>query len=193
MAHKINLRKAAALQTVLQDTIKSVTIAPNVQLNEWQNPEQTLQEANAQLLANDARRNDLLMSMYSIRSQVAAFNATSGVSSKLTHMAYVDKRVAQLTDMLAAAEKVESIDVIKGRLDKIKNRPADSRASIYGHADEVAASVLTAEQIAGIKNVIRDLKKQKNALNDEVLELNVRTEFELTADVETVLAREGLI
>ena len=193
MAHKINLRRAAALQTTLLDTIKTVAIQPNINLNEWQDPAQALRDANAKLLANDARRNDLLMSVYSIRSQVAAFNATSGISSKLTHMAYIDKRMAQLTDMINGVEKIDTIDVIEGKLEKIRNRPADSRASIYGHNDEVTASVLTAEQIEGIRGVIRDLKKQKNALNDEVLELNVRTEFELADDVEAVLTREGLI
>ena len=193
MAHKINLRRAAALQTTLLDTIRSIKIETNIRLNEWQDPAQALQEGNTQLLANDARRNDLLMSLYSIRAQVGVNNAASGVSQKLSHMAYIDKRVAQLTEMIDGVERVETVEVIAGRLEKIRNRPADSRASLYGHHDEVTSSVLTNEQIEGIRGIVRDLKKQKTSLNDEVLELNVRTEIELSADVEAVLVREGLI
>jgi hypothetical protein len=57
----------------------------------------------------------------------------------------------------------------------------------------VRTGVLTTEQIENIRGVVRDLRKQKSTLNDEILELNIKTELELTPDVEAVLAREGLI
>lgn len=193
MAIKINLRRAAALQNVLHETIKGIEVEPNIEVNEWQEPAEVLQAANAQLFVNDSRRNDLLMSIYTIRSLVATQNAMSGVSGKLSHMAYIDKRIAQLTDLVGNATKLESLDVIKGRLDKIRNRPADSRASLYHRDEDVRVCVLTQEQIDNIKSVIKELKKQKTNLNDEVLELNVRTEIELTPEVDAILSREGLI
>lgn len=193
MAHKINLRRAAALQNVLHDLIKSIEVNSNIELNEWQQPEQVLQEANARLFANDARRNDILMSIYTIRSLVSAQNAASGISGKLCHMAYVDKRITQLNDLIDSAVKIETLDVIKGRLDKIRNRPTDSRASLYHRDEDVRVTVLSQEQIDQVKSIIRELKKQKTSLSDEVLELNVRTEIELTPEVDAVLSREGLI
>jgi len=134
-----------------------------------------------------------LMSIYTIRSLVATQNAVCGISGKLSHMAYIDKRIAQLTDTVGNAVKIEALDVIKGRLEKIRNRPADSRASIYHRDEDVRVTVLTQGQIDQIKSVIKELKKQKTTLGDEVLELNVRTEVELTPEVETILTREGLI
>jgi hypothetical protein len=193
MAHKINLRRAAALQNVLHETIKTIEVEPNIEVNEWQAPEEVLQAANRKLFLNDSRRNDLLMSIYTIRSLVATQNAVCGISGKLSHMAYIDKRIAQLTDTVGNAVKIEALDVIKGRLEKIRNRPADSRASIYHRDEDVQVTVLTQEQIDQIKSVIKELKKQKTTLGDEVLELNVRTEVELTPEVETILTREGLI
>lgn len=193
MAHKINLRRAAALQNVLHDTIKSISIDPNIEVNEWQTPEEVIAQANAQLFANDSRRNDLLMSIYTIRSLVATQNAASGISGKLSHMAYIDKRIAQLTDIVGNAVKIENIEVIRGRLDKIRARPADSRATLYHRDEDVRVCAVTQEQIDQIKSIIRDLKKQKTALNDEVLELNVRMEIELTPEVDVILMREGLI
>ena len=193
MAHKINLRRAAALQTVLHDTIKNIQSEPNIEVNEWQNPQEVIAQANAQLFVNDSRRNDLLMSIYTIRSLVAAQNAASGISSRLSHMAYIDKRIAQLTDLVGNAVKLETMEVIQGRLEKIRNRPADSRAALYHRDEDVRVCVVSQEQIDQVKSIIRDLKKQKTNLNDEVLELNVRTEIELTPEVDAILAREALI
>ena len=193
MAHKINLRRAAALQTVLHDTIKNIQSEPNIEVNEWQNPQEVIAQANAQLFVNDSRRNDLLMSIYTIRSLVATQNAASGISSRLSHMAYIDKRIAQLTDLVGNAVKLETMEVIQGRLEKIRNRPADSRAALYHRDEDVRVCVVSQEQIDQVKSIIRDLKKQKTNLNDEVLELNVRTEIELTPEVDAILAREALI
>lgn len=194
MATKINLRKAAALQTILHDLIKTIVVTPVVRINEFQDPATIINEASAVFYANDTRRNDLMMSIYSIRSQVGVQNAMCGVSNKLGHIAYIDRRISQLTDMVSNAEKVQEIAVITGKLDKIRNRPADSRASFYGgERDEVETGIMTEDQIASIQGVIRDLKRQKSNINDEILELNVRTEFDLTPEVESVLQREGLI
>ena len=95
---------------------------------------------------------------------------------------------------MESAKKLLDIGVIQGKLEKIKNRPADnSRASLYGHYDEVETGVLNEQQIESIRSVVRDLRKQKSTLNDEILELNIKTEIELTPEVEAVLLREKLI
>jgi hypothetical protein len=193
MATKLNLRKAAATQTILQDLLKSIDVINSIELNEFQDPATAINEANGKLFANDTRRNDVLMSIYSIRSLVGLQNAISGVGSKLTQIAYIDKRISQLEQLIDGVTPIMAMDVIQGKLEKIRTRPADSRASIYGHADEVRTSVLSTEQIENIRGVIRDLRKQKSALNDEILELNIKSEIELTPDVEAVLTREGLI
>ena len=193
MATKLNLRKAAALNTVLQDMLKNLEVLTTIDLNEFQDPATAIATANALVFATDSRRNDVLMSIYSIRSMIGVQNTVSGVNSRLSHITYIDKRIHQLESMIDNAEKLLDITVIQGKLDKIKTRPAESRASIYGHNDEVRTGVLTTEQIENIRGVVRDLRKQKSTLNDEILELNIKTELELTPDVEAVLAREGLI
>lgn len=193
MAIKLNLRKAAATQTILQDLLKSIEVANSVELNEFQDPAIAVNEANAKLFINDTRRNDVLMSIYSIRSLVGLQNAISGVGSKLTQIAYIDKRISQLEQLIDGVTPMLAMDVITGKLEKIRSRPAESRASIYGHADEVRTGVLSTEQVESIRGVVRDLRKQKSALNDEILELNIKSEIELTPDVEAVLTREGII
>jgi hypothetical protein len=193
MAKKITLRKANTLQNALNDLLKNIEVKARIDINEFVDVESTIASSNVQFFADDARRNDILMSVYSIRGLVGVTNATAGITTRLTHAAYVDRRVKHLEEILSNTNKLENLDVIKGKVEKIKARPADSRASIYGRDDEVGTGVLTDAQMTTIRGVMQDLKKQKQTINDEVLELNVRTEIELPDDVEAVLTREGLL
>lgn len=188
---KLTLRKANALQNAILEQIKSIEVNASISVNEFQNVSDTITNAREQLVANDLRRDSLLQALYQIRAQVSAYNENSGVSKRLTRAAYLDKRMTQLK-ALAESTVAEDRAVINGKLDKIRNRPAESRASFYS-GDEVTTGLLTQEQVSGYKAQILSLKKEKQKLNDEVLELNVRTEFELSNDVEAILVKESLV
>ena len=193
MATTLNLRKASALQTALNDMLKTIDVKTSIDLTEFKDPATELATASATLFANDSRRNDLLTCVYSLRSLVGLQNAVTGVTARLTHIAYIDKRVAQLEHIVNTTPELLDMQVITGKLDKIKNRSVDSRESIYGRHDEVTTGVLSKDQLESIRTVIRDLRKQKSTLNDEILELNIQSQIELTPDVEVILQREGLI
>jgi hypothetical protein len=193
MATKISLRKANALQKNILDLMNSVEISTTVSINEFQNVEATVTRAAQELLQNDVRRSDLLMSYYTLRGLVSAANAACGINLRLGEMAYVDRRLTQLHALTQSSAVVGEAEVIFGRLEKIRTRPADSRASLYHRDEEVTTGVLSQEQVDNIRRVVSDLKKQKQKLSDEVLELNVRTEVELTPEVEVILQREGVI
>jgi hypothetical protein len=188
---KISLRKANAIQNSINDSLKSIKISTTVDINEFEDPQQKIVQYNASLFDKDQKRGNLLMAQYTIRGLVGAANASSGIDSKLTKSAYIDKRIAQLNE-LNSAEEQTSIEVIVGKLDKIKNRKEDSRMSLYGK-DDVTTSVLTPAQIKEVKNLILNLQKEKQKLNDEILELNVRTEIELPQEVIDVLQAENLV
>lgn len=193
MATKISLRKASALQKVITELMASIEIKTTIEINEFQDVEIMLTKGAEDLLKNDVRRSDLLMSYYTLRGLVSTANANQGINLRLGEAAYIDKRIAQLTPLTQATAVVADAGVLLGKLDKIRNRPADSRASLYGRDEEVSTGVLPENQVEAIRKVVSDLKKQKQKLNDEVLELNVRTEVELTPEVEAVLQREGVI
>jgi len=57
----------------------------------------------------------------------------------------------------------------------------------------VSTSVVGKDQIDQAKAEIQNLKKQKQKLNDEVLELNIKTEIPLSDDVVATLQAEGLV
>jgi hypothetical protein len=189
----LTLRKANAVQAGINDAIKSIKIEATLELNEFQDVQTALVKANETLFANDSRRQRLLLALYNIRGLVGSANAQSGIDLKLATAAFLDKRVAQL-DELAKLAVVTDIAVINGKLDKIRNDKGEGRVSrIYGYSDTVSTTVVSQEQIDQVKAEIQNLKKQKQKINDEVLELNIRTEIPLSDDVVKTLTDEGLI
>jgi hypothetical protein len=188
----ITLRKANAVQNSINEAIQAIKIETSVNLNEFQDPVETLQKANDTLFTNDARRQKLLLALYNIRGLVGTANASSGVDVNLAKAAFIDKRIKQLEE-LNRATVVGDIAVLTGKLKKIKDRPADARTSVYGYNDTVESGVIAPEQANQIKDEIKNLKKQKQKINDEVLELNIKTEIPLSEDTVATLTAEGLL
>jgi len=130
----------------------------------------------------------LLQAFYNIRALVATANASCGISTNLAKAAFIEKRLQQLLSF-ASQKPVTDMDVIKGRLDRIKNR--DDK-EYYGR-DTVTTSIIGKEQIAQAKAEIKNLKKQKQKINDENLDLNFKTEIPLSEDTVSVLTEEGIL
>ena len=187
---KITLRRANALQNSIQDHLKTIDTKVSVSLNEFQDPEGVVAVARGELLANDMRRAQLTKALYKIRASVGKQNVYVGISDLLADAAYIDKRLSHLKG-LTESDATESHVVLKGKLDKIANNKSDRH--MYGYTDTVSTGVLSLDQINGFKGDIRELKKQKQSINDKVLELNVRTEIELDADTLEVLTKEQLV
>ena len=191
MAVKISLRKANAVQVNINDLLKNIAVKPTIEISEFVDPVATLQSANDALMAADVRRSDLLMALYSIRATVGIANFNSGIGNRLSHLAYIDKRLSQLDVLVSETAQIKDLQIISGQLEKIRNRREEHR--LYGYENTVTSGVLQASQVDSIRSIMRELKKQKQKLNDEVLELNVRTEIELTDEVEAILVKEGIL
>jgi hypothetical protein len=187
---KITLRKANALQNAIQDHLKTIDTKVSISINEFQDPKSEVSVARGDLVAADMRRGSLTQVLYRIRAQVGRANTEAGIGDLLADAAYIDKRVGHLKS-LAESEPTDAETVLVGKLDKIRNDKTERR--IYGYSDTISTGVLNSEQIDGFKGDIRELKKQKQALNDKILELNVRTEIELDADTVAVLTKEHLV
>ena len=189
----ITLRKANAVQNSINDAVKNIRVELTVEINEFQNVEDTLSKANNELIVNDGRRQNLTMALYNIRALVGTANAANGIDTALAKAAFIDKRISQL-EQLASGTEITSLEVVKGKLEKIKNDKGDNtRRSLYGYSDTVSTGVLSKEQIAQARTEILNLKKQKQKLNDEILELNIKTEIPLGDDTVATLTAEGLL
>lgn len=187
---KITLRKAAVLQNAINDVVKQIDIKSEVALTEFHRPEDEIARVAAEVRTNIQRRNSLNLALYAIRQRVSLANHDAGVNGNLTAVAELEKQIQFYTG-LASKEVRESADVLAGKLRKISEQEAKSR--IYGYGDTVSTSVFTAEDIAGFRKTVSDLKKNKQQLQDTILELNVRTEIALDDETVAVLQAEGLL
>jgi hypothetical protein len=190
----ITLRKANAIQHSINEAIKNIKVDLTVEINEFETVEEVITKANSLLVENDTRRQKLTMALYNIRALVGTANTSSGIDTALAKAAFIDKRIGQLEE-LAKATEITSLDVIKGKMDKIRNEKnvETARSRIYGYSDTVTTGVLSAEQIMQAKAEVLSLKKQKQKINDEVLEFNIKTEIPLSEEVVAVLQAETLI
>lgn len=189
---KITLRKANALQTAINDVIKNIEFTTTVSINEFQNPQEVISAAEAVFAKNMQRRDALYIALYELRKLVSKGNDVSEISQKLADVAFLEKQISFLSGL--ASKNVRETDaVINGKLDKIRNRKEDSRASLYGRDDTVDTSILLQEDIDGFRTLVAQAKKQKQRLQDEILEMNVRTEVPLSDTTVKTLTDEGII
>ena len=188
---KITLRKANALQNSINEALRHIDVKTKVSLNEFQDPEGLLAVSAADAKKNIDRRVSLTNALYDIRGGVGYVNHTAGVDEKLTEIARIEKQI-QLYTAYVGVEAREALSVIVGKLDKIRNGK-DERRSIYGYGDTVDTGVFSADDIVGFKGVVANLKKQKQALQDAVLEANVRNEVVLKQTTVETLTAENLL
>ena len=182
---KLTLRKAKAIQSSINTAIEAIPARSSVALTEFHDPDEILRNANDILFKNDNRRRSLLSVLYAIRSKAGIMTATSGVSELLAQAAYIDKRISQLEDIAKPGAMLDAT-VLAGKLNKIKGDTNHYR-------EEVTTSVLTLEQLDVISSQIKSLKRDKQKINDTVLELNIKTEIEIDDTIVKTLTDEGLI
>ncbi len=186
---KITLRKANTLQNNINDTLKQIAVASEVSLTEFHSPEHEIARVRAEAEKNIQRREHLNHALYDIRQRVSDANFAAGVNRNLTAVAELEKQIQFYTG-LAGKEVRLGVDVVAGKLRKISESKSER---IYGYNDTVSTSVWTAEDLAGFKKTVSDLKKAKQQLQDSILETNVRTEIQLSDETVNVLQSEGLV
>ena len=189
---KITLRKANALQIAIGEAVKNISVETDVKINEFQVGEAEIARVASEFRENLARRTQLVNAMYAIRKAVSTANAGAGVDVKLADVAMLEKQV-QFYNGLAGKKVREDAVVVEGQLNKLRESKDDSRRSIYGYASTVDTSVLTAEDIRSFRTAAATAKKSKQKLQDELLEINVRTEITLAQDTVQFLTAEGLL
>lgn len=186
----VSLRKASVLQTAINEAIRGISTDTEVSVNEFQNGEAAVQAAADAFRASVARRDALTRALYSIRGEVAQVNFTSGVNAMLTQVAEVEKQIQFYSGLATKTVRLEA-NVLEGQLAKL--RVIEAKNTIYGYKDSVTTSVLTAEDVAGFKKTVSELKRTKQKLQDSILEANVRNEITLSTESEATLRTEGLL
>jgi hypothetical protein len=185
---QISLRKANAIQVAINEVLKGLEFKAEIAINEFQKPEATIEAASKTFFANVDRREALLRSLYEIRKATAAMNAANGIDNRLADLALLEKDFVFFSGQAKVKERLDA-EVIHGKIVKIANRAEDS----YYAKAEVETSVFTQDDIKTLNRLAVKAKKKKQKLQDELLELNVRTTITLSEEAVATLTSEDIL
>jgi len=191
---QINLRKANAIQAEIRKAISGVGSKDTISVNEFTTSiVDTLEKATAEFATDVTRKVALNTALFNIRKSVAQANATSGISDILADVELIDAKMAVYSNV-ATKEVAKSFDELRARVEKMKAAPADARSSIYGDRySNVDTSVVERGTIDAAKQIVKELKREKQTLQDKLLTLNVNTTITVSQVDEMVLKMEGIV
>jgi hypothetical protein len=187
---KISLRKANALQLAITETISGISFNTDVEITEFEIPQEVIATRHSEFIANIARRDELNDALYDVRKLVSNANHSSGIDGLLNTIARIEKKV-QVVSSLAKQRPMIDEKIMLGKLEKIRTQASDQ--PFYGQESSVKTSIVSQADLDKFKSDTAFFKKQKQALQDTLLELNVRTELELDEKTVTVLKTEQLL
>jgi hypothetical protein len=173
---KLTLRKANAVQAAINEAIKGLDLSTIVTLNEFEDVEDQIQLVRDRFQTHAATRNKLTMTLYEIRGKVAQANASAGINDHLTNVAYLEKQISHNT-MLAGKGAQTALRVLNGQVKKLSEVKEDGFG--YRH-NAVTTSIFTEEEVEQFRKDAANAKREKQKLQDRLLELNVQTQIELT-------------
>lgn len=185
---KINLRKANALQHAINEQISKLNIRTTIDFDEFDsNPDLTLRTAQEKMNLAVEKRTTLLDAYFEIRNRVSVANTESGINTLLASLARTVKDIGMFDRL--GSELAMNTDVIAAKLEK--QRSADARMSGYGCG--ITSSVLTEQHITDNTLLVKKLKRDKQEIQDKLLESNISTAIKLDNYVVSVLTDHGLI
>jgi len=186
----ISLRRAAALQNSIQECLRGIALEATVRLNEFQDAESVISRRQTQLVLNFARRQALIRVLYDIRAQVGDANQAAGINQRLTDIARIDRMIQDHQTLSQVAERGNS-EVIQGQLTRIREARPEHRG--YGYDGTVETTIMQAEDIQAHRRRLQELRRERQRIQDLILELNVRTEISLSPTALEILKEHDLI
>jgi len=190
---EINLRKANAIQAEIRKAISGVKLEATVSVTEYtENISEALVTAAVAYQRANERKIALTKALYNIRNSVANANATAGINTLLGNVEALDQEMA-IHSQIATQSVAKPLGEVTARVEKLKVTP-NTESRIYGDRyNTVETSVVTQSAIDVAKLQVKDLKRQRQALQDKLLSLNVNTPINISAADEALLTEEGIL
>lgn len=189
---KINLRKASVVQQTIIDEIKRLgTEKSALSISLFDTDIEAKLNSQLQLVReNNHQVGRLLYANRYLRATVAKKNAEVGITDYLAEeamLASAESRAKTITEL-------EVRPVMDSLTQEIASRKEskDSERSIYGRTYEVTVNVATQELLDEAKRSLETIRRQRRKIKDEMVSINVRTEFEVPEQIALVLTELGL-
>ena len=186
---KLTLRKANAVQAAINEAIKALDLNTSVTLNEFEGVQEQIDAVRDRFWKDAATRNKLTMALYEIRASVAQANASAGINDMLANVAYLEKQISH-NGMLASKGAQTALRVLNGQVKK----NAEAKDEGYGYSRrDVVTSIFTEDEVEQFRRDAAGFKRDKQKLQDTLLELNVQTEIELEEGTALFLEKADIL
>jgi hypothetical protein len=191
---KITLRKANAVQAEIRKAISASNVSDTVSITEYTtNVDGVLENAMADFATDVTRKLALNTALFNIRKSVAQANANNGISDILADVELIDAKMAVYSNVTTKSV-AKSFSEITARIEKMKTTVVDASTRMYGDRfSSVETSVVEQGTIDGAKQLVKQLKREKQTLQDKLLTLNVNTTIDIDTIDEMVLKVEGIL
>lgn len=189
---KINLRKASVVQQTIQDEIKRLgTESYTLKVSLFETDIQArLDEQLAKVRENHAHAGRLMSANRFLRAVVARKNAEVGITDYLAEEAMLSSAEARLKSFSEATVR-QALSSLVAEIES-RRTPGSDRSSIYGREYTVDVNVVPVEAVAEAKKELETIRRRRRKIKDEMVSINVRTEFEVPEQVALVLTELGL-
>ena len=189
---KINLRKASVVQQTIQDEIKRLgTESYTLKVSLFETDIQArLDEQLAKVRENHAHAGRLMSANRFLRAVVARKNAEVGITDYLAEEAMLSSAEARLKSFSEATVR-QALSSLVAEIES-RRTPGTDRSSIYGREYTVDVNVVPVEAVAEAKKELETIRRRRRKIKDEMVSINVRTEFEVPEQVALVLTELGL-
>jgi hypothetical protein len=187
---KLTLRKANALQLLINEQIGATNPNPQVAISKYDDPLLGVKFAQTKFVEALEKKQDLLRILYVIRKKVSAVSQAAGIPDLLADVASIDKLTALLKPLAESTQILPSNEVLIAAQEDLKKEQASNS---YSRRDAFGAGILPTTWIEEFKAQVSALRKQKQNKSDKLLELNIQNEIELSDAEQGVLKKYDLI
>ena len=190
---KITLRKASALQAAVSNLISETYARPVFSVDDESLLAEEVPQAREEYETNLRRLRSLIEVKYSLRKAIGDMNLSAGVTSLLTQEREITELMGELESVVDRVNgRCFTVEQIQAKFDKHNQRVALAGSSYMGRSISVDTDLISKEEVDELRKEILSLKRQRQTVNDRVLEINVSTYVTLTDAEETILMDEGL-
>ncbi len=186
---KINLRRAKALQTAIYEKIQTLSTGFSVDINEFDDAETVLKSASDKVTENLNARQALWTEYYNLRAKVSTSNSVVGIDTLLAQQALNEQMIRETQPLTTNSVKRKSLAVITAQQNKLRQ---NTSTNAY-QPDHVSTGVLSEDFIKEANTRLNELRRAKQKINDNLLDLNVKTEINLDEQAVETLTTHGLI
>lgn len=188
---KLTLRKANALQLLINEQISNTSIQTQVSVGKYDDPVKAVIHAGEIFLASLTKTRSLLAVLYAIREKVAEVGHAAGVSLILSEIAHIDKLTGVLKPLASLSAFAPTEEVLLEAHADLKKEQGS--ATSYSRRDAFTTGAIPQGWLPTYVQELSALRKRKQSMSDKLLELNIHHEIELDSDEEKTLKLYDLI